>query len=397
MIGPSVPTLSAAFLLSMFFRSYFGVVGPAIASDLSLSPQQYGWLASAFFASFSVLQIPVGMSFDKWGVRFPMAGMMLVGAAGSSFVALSEGYWATLVGQALIGIGCAPIFMGVLYFLGQKYPAERAGRLATTISAIGSAGALLSASPLLWFIEEFGWRSACWSAAAAMAATAITVGFTLGSTVERATKPGSKASRGWLAPLLYLAPICFTLSFGGTFRNAWAAPYVTAVFGDGAPVGTMLTVISTAGIVTSFLVPVLLARMTARTIVVVTYVFGIVFAGLLAASPGLGLVAASVGLSVLYAMGNVHPLVMTEAQALIPLNMRGLALGALNTLVFVGVSAASAVYGEVAGLSLPAIATYRLIFAVTATAIAGALFCYVLFRGRALARRADSGDTSMPQ
>jgi len=81
-------------------------------------------------------------------------------------------------------------------------------------------------------------------------------------------------------------------------------------------------------------------------------------------------------------MGNVHPLVMTEAQTLIPPGKRGLVLGALNTLVFLGVSAASAVYGEIAGLSLPVLTIYRLIFAITGAAIAVAALCYVVFRGR---------------
>jgi MFS family permease len=111
----SLSALSAAFFASMYFRSYFGVVGPLVADDLALSPAEFGWLASAFFGSFALLQIPVGIAFDRWGVRWPMALMMVVGATGSALLASSSSFWSAFIGQVAIGIGCAPIFMGVLY------------------------------------------------------------------------------------------------------------------------------------------------------------------------------------------------------------------------------------------------------------------------------------------
>ncbi|MBB3447132.1 MFS transporter [Rhizobium sp. BK379] len=382
MTALTLPVLAAAFLLSMYFRSYFGVVGPALSADLSLSPEQFGRLASTFFASFSILQIPVGMSFDKWGVRGPMAAMMSIGAAGSAIVALSPGYWCAITGQSFVGIGCAPIFMGVLYYLGRTNEPERAGRLSATVSAVGSAGALLSASPLSWFVEVFGWQSACWLAAAAMAVSAAAVAFVLGPT-PASIEESDRDQRPWsLVSLFYLVPVCFTLSLGGTFRNAWAVPYVTSVFGEHVAVGAMLTTISVVGIVTSFMLPIVLMRVPGRTIVISTYGAGVTCAIFLSSAPGFTFLSACAGLSVLYAMGNVHPLVMTEAQTLIPPRVRGLALGGLNTLVFLGVSVASAVYGEIAGLSLSVLSSYRVIFAVSAAVIAMAMFCYIVFRGR---------------
>ncbi|AHG49032.1 hypothetical protein RLEG12_08815 (plasmid) [Rhizobium leguminosarum bv. trifolii CB782] len=129
----------------MYFRSY----GPLISDELALSPGEFGRLASAFFGSFALLQIPVGIAFDRWGVRRPMALMMLVGAAGSGLLAASSGVWSAFAGQVAVEMGCAPIFMGVLYYLGRLHSHEKAGRLAATVSSIGSVGALLSASPRL--------------------------------------------------------------------------------------------------------------------------------------------------------------------------------------------------------------------------------------------------------
>lgn len=57
--------------------------------------------------------------------------------------------------------------------------------------------------------------------------------------------------------------------------------------------------------------------------------------------------------------------------------MRGIGLGALNTLVFLGVSASSAIFGALAELRLSVAWTYGLIFGTTAMALAIALGTYV--------------------
>ncbi|ASS53292.1 MFS transporter [Rhizobium leguminosarum] len=365
----SLSVLCSAFLASMYFRSYFGVVGPVVSDDLALAPVEFGWLASAFFGSFALLQIPVGIAFDRWGVRWPMASMMVLGAAGSALLASSSGFWSAFAGQVAIGIGCAPIFMGVLYYLGRLHSPDKAGRLAATVSSVGSVGALISASPLSFFTAEWGWRAACWAASATMLACALSIAASLRRTPSARSALQTTEGGTWRLPkLLYLVPICFTLSLGGTFRNAWAGPYLTGVF----------------GIATSFALPFALLRWRSRTIVTATYMVGLLSALLLAFTPGFSILSASAGLALLYAMGNVHPVAMTEAQALLPIRMRGIGLGALNTLVFLGVSASSSVFGALADLHLSAAATYGLIFGATATALAIALSVYVACRPKAV-------------
>ncbi|WP_312862009.1 MFS transporter [Rhizobium leguminosarum] len=217
------------------------MVGPLISDELALSPVEFGWVASAFFGSFALLQIPVGIAFDRWGVRRPMALMMLVGAAGSGLLTASSGFWSAFAGQVAVGTGCAPIFMGGLYYLGQLHSPEKAGRLAATVSSIGSVGALLSASPLSWFTAVWGWRAACWTASVMMLGCALSIAVTLRQSLSSPNVLQANGAGTWRLAHLHLVPICFTLSLGGTFRNAWAGPYLTHVFGRGTGVGTILT------------------------------------------------------------------------------------------------------------------------------------------------------------
>ncbi len=374
----SLPALCAAFLASMYFRSNFGIVGPLIAGELGLSPVEFGWLASAFFGSFALLQIPVGIAFDRFGVRWPMALMMVAGATGSALLGSSSGFWSAFTGQIAIGVGCAPIFMGVLYYLGRMHSPDKAERLAATVSSVGSLGALISAFPLSRFTAEWGWRAACWAAAALMFTSAVAVASSIRRTPSSTSEIEPGQGRKWRpVHLLYLVPICFTLSLGGTFRNAWAGPYVEDVFGRDADLGAVLTAVSIFGIATSFALPFALLRWRGRSIIIGTYILGLLSALLLGLLPNASIFAASAGLALLYAMGNVHPVAMTEAQAWLPDKMRGIGLGALNTLVFLGVSASSAVFGALADLHFSVVVTYGLIFGATAMALGTSLAIYV--------------------
>lgn len=101
--------LALAFLMSMFFRSYFGVVGPMVAADIDLDPSRYGYAASAFFISFGLLQMPLGSAFDRFGAGTPMTVLMIVGAMGAALVAMARTAGQLVAGQAVLGAGRADL------------------------------------------------------------------------------------------------------------------------------------------------------------------------------------------------------------------------------------------------------------------------------------------------
>jgi hypothetical protein len=90
------------------------------------------------------LQIPFAVAFDRWSTRVPMAAMMSAGALGSAIVAISTDFLWALTGQTLIGVGCAPVFMGALYHLGKAHDAEGANfRSKGDAKARGNKGYIL--------------------------------------------------------------------------------------------------------------------------------------------------------------------------------------------------------------------------------------------------------------
>lgn len=374
-----------AFFLSMYFRTFFAVVGPELSRDLALTPVQFGLLSSAFFASFAISQVPVGLLFDRFGCRLPAAVLVLLGSVGAALMAGATSFFPAVLGHGLLGIGCAPALMSVYFCFGQTQTWQKAARTATGIAALGSIGALVSTTPLEMVVSSFGWRnavavSACFLAVAAGLVWMWVPALTRSQDIGRDASDSIKTNPMFLA---LLAPIFLSASLGTVFRSAWASPYlldVVELSSQGA--ANIFALISVAGTVTGFLLPFAMRRWKPGSIVAVFYTCAITLTAALAIGPAQSPISAAAALSMLYAIGNCHTIAMAEAQSHIEARRRGVILGLLNGLGFVGVALFSPLFGVIARVfdQEPA---FSIMFGVTACALVVSLIAY-LFRGRAV-------------
>jgi len=98
--------------------------------------------------------------------------------------------------------------MGLLYHAGRILQAPDAGRVAASESALGSIGALVSASPLAWFVTVAGWRVAVGASAAALALSEVAVATLVRDGLRQQAKMESSSGHGWLIGVAYLMPAC---------------------------------------------------------------------------------------------------------------------------------------------------------------------------------------------
>ena len=150
--------LASAFVLSQAFRTLGAIMGPPLADQLQLSPQQLGLWSAAFHFSFGVMQIAMGISLDLWGIRRTILLAFPAAAAGALLSAQAGSYPVLLLGQLLIGTGCAPAFLVCTLFISRHFAAERFTATSGLVLSIGSLGVLATATPLAWLIEASSWR-----------------------------------------------------------------------------------------------------------------------------------------------------------------------------------------------------------------------------------------------
>jgi MFS family permease len=369
--------LTFSYVLSQFFRSYIAVIAPQLIGDFHFSPQMFGWFAGAFFLVFALAQLPVGMLFDRYGVGLPATVLMSIGTVCAGLLSVTPSASIAIFAQAGIGLGCAPIFMGLLNHVLRTGHGHRSVRAVTMASAIGMAGGLLAAFPLSRATASFGWRPVIATAAAAMLCATIGVLCCVRRQGDPAPAQKVDASRQASAPtktssrFWTLMPACLALSVGSTFRTSWGGPYLADVFGfDVIARGNAMTVTSVVAIVASFCVPVLVRYCSPKTLSFGWLVAGALAALLLTIRTGGHPVLAVALICVLFSVGCIHPLVMSQARAIIPPHRLGIGLGLLNSMVFLGIALASSCFGWIAEgarhAGLSSVAIYSRLFFVTA-------------------------------
>jgi MFS family permease len=226
-----------AYLLSQFFRAFLAIISIELATELRLDAAQLGWVSAIWFATFALAQFPVGVALDRFGPRRTISLTMLAALAGAGLFATATSFLGCLVAMGLIGVGCAPVFMGGLYYFGRTEPPARFAMLASLMIGFGTLGNLAGAAPLAAAVAAFGWRTSMAGIAALTALAALGVLLFLRDPppAERQAHETGGLMEG-LRAILSMRPLWFLLPLVATsyavliaVRSLWIAPFLGQV------------------------------------------------------------------------------------------------------------------------------------------------------------------------
>jgi MFS family permease len=133
-----------------------------VQTDLHLSSLQMGTLGSAFFATYTLLQIPVGWLAERYGAQRILAAGLTIWACATILTGFVHTFAALFALRLLLGLGESSGFPSVAKILAAIVPAKGLGT-ANGIIALGYlsgpvVGTLLGGL----LMAHFGWRSAFW-------------------------------------------------------------------------------------------------------------------------------------------------------------------------------------------------------------------------------------------
>ena len=151
--------LTTAFAMSQAFRTVAAILAAPMQAELGLSPQQLGSFAGAFHFAFGALQLFMGIGIDLYGVRRTLLTAFPLAVAGALLSALAPGFATLMLGQVLIGIGCAPAFLVCTVFIARHFPPARFTAVSGTVLSVGGIGMLATGTPLAWLVEATSWRT----------------------------------------------------------------------------------------------------------------------------------------------------------------------------------------------------------------------------------------------
>ena len=161
--------LTCGHVLSNMLRTTPAMAIDVMAPDLGVTPQTLAALTSAYHFFFAILQIPVGVALDRYSIRSVSLVLFAGTVIGAVIAACSTGAVSFFVSQATIGMATSGMLMCPITLAAKRLSPAQFGLWSGIILSFGYSGLLLSASPLAYIVEHWGWRSGyCIAAAAAI-------------------------------------------------------------------------------------------------------------------------------------------------------------------------------------------------------------------------------------
>lgn len=151
--------LSAVAAMSQAFRTVATLFAAELKLEFGASTQEIGLFAGAFHLSFALAQIPIGVALDLFGPRRTVCAAFLLACLGALVSALAPNLPVLIASQVLIGVGCAPAFLGAIVFVTNRYPASQFARLSGLVLSFSGIGMLMTGTPLALVVEAWSWRA----------------------------------------------------------------------------------------------------------------------------------------------------------------------------------------------------------------------------------------------
>ena len=150
--------LASGFALSQAFRTMGAILASPLQAHFALTPEQLGLWSSVFHFTFALAQLPIGVALDLFGPRRTVVCAFPLAALGAAMCAWAPSYGWLLLGQALIGLGCAPAFLACTVYIARHFDASRFAALSGLAMSFAGIGILYTGTPMAVIVGHTSWR-----------------------------------------------------------------------------------------------------------------------------------------------------------------------------------------------------------------------------------------------
>jgi MFS family permease len=158
-----VGLLAAALLINYVDRGAVPTAAPLIQDELGLSASQLGLLFSAFFWSYSLLQVPVGWLAERYGAHRILAAGLTVWACATVLMGFVHSFATLVVLRLLLGVGESAGFPSMSKLLASVVPVHSLGNANGVIAFGYLFGPAVGAYCGGLIMVQYGWRAMFWA------------------------------------------------------------------------------------------------------------------------------------------------------------------------------------------------------------------------------------------
>lgn len=232
------------YCYNYFLRVSPGVMQTELTQAFHITATQFGTLAAFYYYAYTPMQVPAGMLYDKFGVRFVLCAASLLAVVGLNVFIAADNLTMAKTGRFMIGLGTAFAYIGTLKLASIWLPPNRFGMVAGLTTAIGMTAGALSQTYLTQTLEIIGYQQAL--------RTALIAGVVLSVIIVLLVRNRPKQSQGFnemqtainlrqllqalrliaLNRQMWLIGIigCLLYLPSSVFLDLWGIPYLKSVY-----------------------------------------------------------------------------------------------------------------------------------------------------------------------
>ena len=154
-----VTLIATASFINYLDRGSLAVALPIISTDLHLDPIAQGAAISAFFWTYTAMQIPMGRIVDRFNIRTVYALFFAIWSLSAAATGLATGLWTLIVARVLLGIGESVYLPGGLKVVSLHFTSEETAWPAGLFDLGTKLGLALGTGIDVWLLVRYGWRS----------------------------------------------------------------------------------------------------------------------------------------------------------------------------------------------------------------------------------------------
>ncbi|MFF5995554.1 MFS transporter [Lysinibacillus sp. KU-BSD001] len=151
--------LFVGYILASMDRFFINYAILPISQDLALTATQTGFVLSAFFLGYALMQMPGGFLADKFGARITLICCII---AWSIFTGLSGLAWSLvslLVIRFIFGLGEGAFIPASAKMLSMSYPMENRSRAMSLLLTAAAVAGVITPIIATTALQTLGWRT----------------------------------------------------------------------------------------------------------------------------------------------------------------------------------------------------------------------------------------------
>ncbi len=133
-----------------------------IRDDLHLSPEQFGWVLSAYVLANALFEIPSGAMGDRKGRRLELTRITVWWSGFTALAGACKTFWQMLGSRFLFGVGAAGAYPNAAGVISRWFPKQEHARAQGFVWAASRLGGVLAPLLLVPLGIHMGWRTIFW-------------------------------------------------------------------------------------------------------------------------------------------------------------------------------------------------------------------------------------------